>query len=162
MYESFGTRFQRLRKQAGLTQEDVATKLNITAQAVSKWENDISALDISVLLEIAEMFHVSADELLGKEATTQYVPAELRKPKENMMLRIRVLSGDGDKINVNLPMMLVKILVNSGASMPQMNGKDILGDIDFEQILLLIDQGVMGKIVEMESGDGDTVEIWVE
>ncbi len=162
MYESFGSRFQRLRKQAGLTQEDVATKLNITAQAVSKWENDLTAPDISVLLEIADMFHVTADELLGKESTTHYLPAELRKPTEQMMLRIRVLSCDGDKVNVNLPIMLVKILANSGAALPQMNGKDILSDIDFKLILDLIDQGVMGKLVEVESAEGDTVEIWVE
>ncbi len=42
MQESFGTRFQRLRKEANLTQEDVAKHLNITAQAVSKWENEDS------------------------------------------------------------------------------------------------------------------------
>ena len=48
MKESFGQRFQRLRKNAGLTQEEVATKLNITPQAVSKWENDASAPDISL------------------------------------------------------------------------------------------------------------------
>lgn len=40
MKETFGQRFQRMRKNANLTQEDVATKLNITAQAVSKWENE--------------------------------------------------------------------------------------------------------------------------
>ncbi len=162
MYESFGSRFQRLRKQAGLTQEDVATKLNITAQAVSKWENDLTAPDISVLLQIAEMFHVTADELLGKEPVAQYVPAELRKPTENMMLRIRVLSCNGDKVNVNLPIMLVKILANSGASMPKVNDKDILGEIDFKQILMLVEQGLLGKLVDVESAEGDLVEIWVE
>ncbi len=40
MNETFGQRFSRLRKNKGFTQEDVATRINITAQAVSKWENE--------------------------------------------------------------------------------------------------------------------------
>ena len=69
MKESFGQRFQRLRKNAGLTQEEVATKLNITPQAVSKWENDASAPDISVLAELSDILSVSLDELLNKKPT---------------------------------------------------------------------------------------------
>lgn len=42
MKETFGQRFVRLRKEKGFTQEDIASKINISAQAVSKWENDIS------------------------------------------------------------------------------------------------------------------------
>ncbi len=162
MYESFGTRFQRLRKQVNLTQEDVAQKLNITAQAVSKWENDISSPDISVLLELADMFHVTTDELLGKEKVTEYLPAENRKALDSMMLRVRVLSSDGDKVNVNLPIMLVKILADSGMSLPKMNGKDVFSSIDWAQILALVEQGLFGKLVDVESVDGDLVEVWVE
>ena len=40
MKESFGQRFQRLRKAKGYTQEQIAEKVNISYQAVSKWEND--------------------------------------------------------------------------------------------------------------------------
>ena len=49
MQDTFGKRFQELRKKHQYTQEDIANKLNITPQAVSKWENDISAPDITLL-----------------------------------------------------------------------------------------------------------------
>ncbi len=162
MMESFGKRFQNYRKNAKLTQEEVATKLNITAQAVSKWENDLSAPDISLLTEIADMFGTTVDEMLGKQPKTVYVPTENRKPADQLMLKMKVLSTEGDKVNINLPLALVKIFTQNGAELPQINGSDVLKNIDFNQILLLCEQGLLGKIMEVQSADGDVVEIWVE
>lgn len=162
MKETFGQRFQRLRKNAGLTQEDVASKLNITAQAVSKWENDVSAPDISVLCELSDILKVSQDELMGKETdTVKLVPNDSVKP-EKLFLRIRVLSTDGDKVNVNLPLALVQTLTVNGVEMPKINGRDVLNGIDMQQLFALVEKGVMGKLVDIQSADGDTVEIWVE
>lgn len=162
MSESLGQRLQRFRKRANLTQEEVATKLNITPQAVSKWENDVSAPDISLLGEIADMFGVTVDELLGRQPQTIYLPEGPRKPIDSLMLKIKVLSTDGDKVNVNLPLALVKVFVNSGMEIPQINGNDALKNIDFNQILSLCEQGLLGKLVDVQSADGDIVEIWVE
>lgn len=162
MNESFGQRFQRLRKNAGLTQEDVATKLNITAQAISKWENDISAPDISVLTELSDILNVSLDELLGREPAVKVLPVEQRKDIDRMFFKVDVKSSDGDKVKVNLPLALVKVFVESGVEMPQVNGKDVLSKIDFQHVFQLIEQGVVGKIVEVESADGDIVEVRVE
>lgn len=162
MEETFGQRIQRLRKNANLTQEDVATKLNITAQAVSKWENDVSAPDISVLVELSDILGVSLDELMGKQPTTSLVPESQRKDIDKMFLRVNILSKKGDKVKVNLPLALVKVFLDSGIELPQINGKDVLNSIDFKQIFALIEQGVVGKLVEIESADGDIVEVWVE
>ncbi len=162
MSESLGQRLQRFRKRANLTQEEVATKLNITPQAVSKWENDVSAPDISLLGEIADMFGVTVDELLGRQPQTIYLPEGPRKPIDSLMLKIKVLSTDGDKVNVNLPLALVKVFTQSGMEIPQINGNDALKNIDFNQILSLCEQGLLGKLVDVQSADGDIVEIWVE
>ena len=59
MQDTFGKRFQELRKKHQYTQEDIANKLNITPQAVSKWENDISAPDITLLKEISDIFNIT-------------------------------------------------------------------------------------------------------
>ena len=162
MSESLGQRLQRFRKRANLTQEEVATKLNFTPQAVSKWENDVSAPDISLLGEIADKFGVTVDELLGRQPQTIYLPEGPRKPIDSLMLKIKVLSTDGDKVNVNLPLALVKVFTQSGMEIPQINGNDALKNIDFNQILSLCEQGLLGKLVDVQSADGDIVEIWVE
>ena len=49
MTETFGERFQRLRKEKGLTQDKIAEAVNVSSQAVSKWENDINMPDITLL-----------------------------------------------------------------------------------------------------------------
>lgn len=160
--ETFGQRFQRLRKSAGLTQEDVAARLNITAQAISKWENDVSAPDISVLVDLSDILRVTLNELLGKQAETSLVPEQQRKNIDDMFFRIKVLSKEGDKVNVNIPLALAKAILDSGAELPQIQGKDILNNIDFKQVFALIERGVVGKLVDIQSKDGDFVEVWVE
>lgn len=79
-----------------------------------------------------------------------------------MMLRIRVLSVDGDKVNVNLPMSLVQAAVDIGMNLPEVNGKEALKGVDFAQLISLVEHGAMGKLVEVESAEGDHVEIYVE
>ena len=64
--ETMGKRISDLRKQKGMTQEQLAQQVGVTAQAVSKWENDLSCPDISILAQLAEALGVTTDELLGK------------------------------------------------------------------------------------------------
>ena len=64
--ETMGKRISELRKNKGMTQEQLAQQVGVTAQAVSKWENDLSCPDISILPQLAEALGVTTDELLGK------------------------------------------------------------------------------------------------
>lgn len=68
MNESIGTIIMRLRKEHGMTQDQLANALGITFQAVSKWENGVSSPDISTLPLLADLFGVSVDQLLGRDA----------------------------------------------------------------------------------------------
>lgn len=163
MKETFGQRFSRLRKNLGLKQDDIAEKVNISAQAVSKWENDLSAPDISTLPILADILNVSLDELLGREVEeTKIVPEGERKDINSMLLKINVLSSKGDKVKVNLPLAIIKLCIETGMELPKINGKDSFKNIDFNRIFMLIDAGVIGKLVEVESADGDTISITVE
>ena len=63
--QSMGRRIMQLRKEKGYTQEQLAEMMGVSAQAVSKWENDVSCPDISILPQLAEKLGVSTDELLG-------------------------------------------------------------------------------------------------
>lgn len=63
--QSMGKRIMQLRKEKGYTQEQLAEMMGVSAQAVSKWENDVSCPDISILPMLAEKLGVTTDELLG-------------------------------------------------------------------------------------------------
>ena len=70
---TLGEKIQSLRKQHGLSQEQLADTLNVSRQAVSKWETDESQPDIDRLVEISGMFNVSTDYLIKNNPTTTTV-----------------------------------------------------------------------------------------
>lgn len=161
---SIGSRIAQKRKALGLTQEDLANQLDVSSQAVSKWENDISCPDIALLPELAHVLGCTTDALLsGKEDVVRVVPTAQRKNPEELVLRIKILSTKGDKIRVNLPFALMKAMSDTGMDIAaQFSGMDAMKNIDLEKILELVENGTVGKLVEIESADGDTVEIVVE
>ena len=62
---NIGNKIKELRKQRGITQEQLANIIGVSFQAVSKWENNISLPDISILPVLASYFGVSIDELFN-------------------------------------------------------------------------------------------------
>lgn len=68
MARSMGRIIKELRKRAGLTQDELAERLNISPQAVSRWENEISSPDISQIVPLATVFGVATDVLFGVTA----------------------------------------------------------------------------------------------
>ncbi len=165
MNETIGNRISRLRKEKGMSQEALAEKIGVSSQAVSKWENDQSCPDISLLPQLAKLLDVTADELLtGNSNEVRMVPKAERKSLEELTLRVRVLSAEGDKIKVNLPMTLVKVALEMGVEIAPnyAKGMDSLKNLDLKQILDLAEQGALGKLVEVESAEGDIIEVVVE
>lgn len=67
---TFGEKLKGLRKQVGLSQEQLADRLNVSRQAVTKWETDAGVPDIENIKAISSLFNVSLDELLSKEEIT--------------------------------------------------------------------------------------------
>ena len=70
---SLGNRIAYYRKLNAMTQEELSYKLNVSPQAVSKWEQQLSSPDIMLLPVIAEVFHISVDELFGRKINTEPV-----------------------------------------------------------------------------------------
>ena len=165
MNETIGNRISRLRKEKGMSQEALAEKIGVSPQAVSKWENDQSCPDISLLPQLAKLLDVTVDELLtGASNEVRMVPKGQRKSIEELTLRVRIHSADGDKVKVNLPMTLVKVGLEMGMEIEPNNAKgmDSMKNLDLKQIMDLVEQGVLGKLVEIETADGDIVEVVVE
>ena len=65
--KQFGTRISVCRQNKNMTQEEMAGRLGITAQALSKWERGISLPDIAMTADISRLLGVSTDYLLGVE-----------------------------------------------------------------------------------------------
>ncbi len=83
--------------------------------------------------------------------------------KPSKWLRIKVHDPDDNtKVNVNIPLALVDVGLKMATKFsPELKNSD-LKDIDFNEIAELIKNGAEGKIVDVESGDGERVEIIVE
>lgn len=168
MNETLGSRITQKRKALGFTQEELAEKLGVSAQAVSKWENDLSCPDITLLPILAKILSTTVDELLtGKNDEVKYVPEGQRKPLDELTLYVLMESDKGDKMKITLPLPLVRIALDLGANvLPQMKGMENLKDYDWNEILNqvmdMVERGLIGKIFEAQSADGDIMEIVVK
>lgn len=162
---TLGARIVKYRKEKGMTQETLAEKLGVSSQAVSKWENDVSCPDISLLPQLSRVLGVTTDELLtGNSSGVKVVPEAQRKSLDELVMRIRVNSADGDKVKVNLPMSLLKVCMEVGVDIAPnfVDGVDALRNLDLAKIMDLAERGAIGKLVEVESAEGDIVEVVVE
>lgn len=166
--DTIGKRIANARKSKNIKQDELAEKLSVSPQAVSKWENDISCPDISLLPSLSKILGISVDELLSgkQEPAAVFVPEEQRKDIKDMMFRIVVDTSEGDKVRVNIPCALAKIAIECGMDMPQISGNDSVNSavksIDLAKILEMVEKGAIGNLVEVETSDGDKVSIFVE
>ena len=168
--DSLGSRIAELRKKNNLTQEDFAERLGVTAQAVSKWENDASCPDIMLLPEISKILGVTIDQLMGtspiEEKTDAASTAPVLTNSDIAKLKLRVLVIDNnfpDKkpVNVSVPVSFVLKAANIGVKISGVLGNDTLNDIQFEKIVTIIKSGVTGEILRVDTEDNKTVTIEV-
>ena len=89
----FGENLKTLRKQKGFSQEELATRLHVVRQTISKWEKNLSVPDADTLIRLAEILEVSVSELLGakieNENTTSDVAAQLSRINEQLAIKNR-------------------------------------------------------------------------
>lgn len=64
---TFGEKIQKLRKEAGMSQEELSYQLEVSRQAVSKWERDNGYPETEKIIRMSKLFHVSLDYLLNEE-----------------------------------------------------------------------------------------------
>ena len=90
-----------LRRAKGITQEELATALGVSNQAVSKWESAQTCPDISLLSVIADYFEVSIDELMGHHTT---IKRERSKDdtKDNLTEKALALLEQNGKLSTSL------------------------------------------------------------
>ena len=82
------------RKMAGLTQAQLAEKLNITDKAVSKWETGKSLPDSSIMIDLCDVFKISVNDLFTGEVVTM---DNYKKELENNLLEMVKQKEEGDR-----------------------------------------------------------------
>lgn len=90
----FHKNFKAFRKDRGFSQEQMAVRLNVVRQTVSKWEQGLSVPDAEMLIDIAEVLNVSVSDLLGteidveeKDNSLEMIATELAKLNELLVLQ---------------------------------------------------------------------------
>lgn len=85
----FGTQIKKIRTNSKLTQEQLAQKLNVSRQTISSWENNRNLPDLQMVVQIAQTFNLSLDQLiLGDNTMTNKLVndgSEVRKAKMNLI-----------------------------------------------------------------------------
>ena len=132
-----GTKIKQLRLRAGQTQEQLAEKLGVGAQAVSKWENAVAMPDITLLPPLAETFGVTIDDLFDLTAEQRMnrienrleigddLPQELFREYEDF-LKARLASGEHRKRAASLAAFLYWHRMNSCARYASRFAKDAI------------------------------------
>lgn len=115
--KSIGETIAYLRKEKGMTQNELAEKMNVTDKAVSKWERDLSCPDINTISKLADILDVSVEELLKA------------KKKENSNIKMKDL--------VNLIFKAVALAM--GIAVVVLN---ILNQIDVKSSIIMLGIGV--------------------
>lgn len=130
----------KLRQASGMTQLELAQKLNYTDKAVSKWERADSIPDIVVLKSIADLFSVSLDFLVTAHADMSLVTQDLKKRAKNRLI-ITLLST----ISVWMIAAIVYVILQSACPQLQRPWMAFLFAVPVSVVVLLVFNCIWGK-----------------
>lgn len=123
------------------------------------------------ILKMVEEGKITADKAkdLIEAFESVSIPNVSTKNYEDKFLRVKVLSAQGDKVNIQLPIKVIKAVLKVTGKLPLdtmningMNMKGINTEELIETIVSCLDSEVMGEIVSVDSAEGDTVRIVIE
>lgn len=113
--KSIGETIATLRKEKGMTQSQLAEKMNVTDKAVSKWERDLSCPDINTISKLADILDVSVEELL-KTKKSEYTGSKIKDLFNLILKAVALAMGIAvvvlnilDKIDVKTSIILLGI-----------------------------------------------------
>lgn len=114
----FNENLKTLRKEKGFSQEQLATRLNVVRQTISKWENGMSVPDAELLIQLAEVLGVSVSDLLGKKIEItegqneiDVLASELAKLNELLVVYGNRISGWKRKMKTAIGIILLVVFI---------------------------------------------------
>ncbi len=149
---TIGQNIAELRKKKGLTQEELAEKMCVTAQAVSKWERDASYPDVTVLSTLAQALGVSVAAIVEGE---QSVPKLKEADADVIARRVLVIKfhmGPADMdMKVQFPVTALKKMMDNGTLL------QMIGEEDYPQVSSMLESavetGCVGPIMSVDNND---------
>jgi len=162
---NLGNNISEKRKAKGMTQEELAANLGVSPQAVSKWENNLSCPDISLLPAIAKIFGMSVDELLGAAPATENVGEEKTFAEPETAYEEPVFTGkkattllitterNGKVSNVRFPLTIMRFGLNLGSAFGGITGAQA------NTIENAVKTGLSGEILSVDGENGEKVTI---
>lgn len=123
--------------------------------------------EIAKIIEMVQEGKITSDEA-GELISALKEESESKVTSSNnylgKMLKIRVKSETQENVRVNIPIRLVKFLLKMGHGIASQipEAKAYLEDIDLDLVMHAIDNEMEGKIVDIQSEEGETVEIYIE
>lgn len=156
---TLGERLATARKAKGLTQDDFAKHLDVTPQAISKWENNLSCPDILLLPKISEILGVSIEELLTGNTKKEEKAKIAATDNSKLKLKIRISPPGKKSTNITVPAALVKRIARIGNGISGILGNSAISNAQMEEILELTEEGATGEILNIEAEDGTVITI---
>lgn len=99
----------QLRKAKGMSQEDLAVQLNISRQAISRWENNSALPDASNILQLSQLFEVSCDYLLNDEYES-FKPA-IKKDMKKIIYIIAIIVGFAGNFIIYILSRMIEVMI---------------------------------------------------
>ncbi len=107
----FGENLKTLRKQRGFSQEELAARLHVVRQTVSKWEKGLSVPDADALIRLAEVLEVSVSELLGAKIENENASADVAEQLSRINEQLVIRNRRSRRIWKAIAIILVAIVV---------------------------------------------------
>lgn len=152
MNNTIGSNITKLRREKGMTQAELAEKLNVSVQAVSKWENDVSRPDLERIGELAAVLDSTAEAIISGEDTA--APAEIKNgdiSKRLLVITVNVKGSDPADITLRLPAeLLIKARVEG--TLAKLIGGDYSEMIP-DSVFEMLECGVVGPVATVNTED---------
>ena len=154
MKNSIGQNIAYYRKKCGLTQEELSVKMNVTAQAVSKWENDLSYPDLACVNALAKVLDTTVNSLINGEEDLSGIAVSQNDDYKKKILVISLESKKKDhpgKLKLRLPLQLILEAKDHELMKSFLEGSGF----DVEMLISAVKLGSVGPIMDLESDKGN-------
>ncbi len=158
----FSENLKTLRKQKGFSQEELATRLHVVRQTISKWEKNLSVPDADTLIRLAEILEVSVSELLGTKIENENVASDVAEQLSRINEQLAIKNRRSRRIwkivaIILAVIVLVNIFIAVFFSVPDLNSNTQNNQPAISDETISIDEYLISEVMELPEQAEDQV-----